>query len=87
MIDCINGVWFINRGAFTYAFMATYMGSLILYSNACLSENEDILRYTVLTESLNVTLPLKKNGLKETVENMTADQGYKFCDQEVIRYT
>jgi len=62
-----------------YAITAAYVYAHFPYDNACPSDEEDLSAYTG-----SVDLPLR-NGVEKKSFNGMAEQGYKFCDQEIIR--
>jgi len=78
-------MFFFKICCLAYAIMAAYMVSQSPYDHACKTIDEDISEYMALTGPLNITLPLEK--LKRrfmTINNFSADQGYKFCNQFLI---
>merc|ERR1719330_874979 len=81
----VMSMFFFKICCLTYAIMAAYMVSQSPYDHACKTIDEDISEYMALTGPLNITLPLEK--LKRrfmTINDFSADQGYKFCNQFLI---
>jgi len=72
--------FFFKLCLLAHGVLAAYIYGQFPFDNACPSDEDDL---SVYIGSFNVTL---RNGDKETIHNATAVQGYKFCDQEIIRH-
>ena len=72
---------FFKLCTLAYEIMAAYIYSQFLYDNSCRSDDEDLSAYT--TGSFNVTLI--NNTTKVPIQIIIATEGYKYCDQELVR--
>jgi len=74
-------MFFFKLCTLAYAIMAAYTYSQFPYDNACRADDEDLSAYT--TGSFNVTFI--NNTTEVPIQITTATEGYKYCDQELIR--
>ena len=75
-----TSMFYFKLCALANVVMAAYIYSQFPYDNACRSDEEDLSAYT--TGSFDVKL---LNDEMETIQLMTVKQGYKFCNQELLR--
>jgi len=74
----VLSMFFFKVCALAYAIMAAYMVAQIPYDNACVSEDEELSKYT------NFAYMLSHDGGREDRTITTTDKAYKFCHQNLI---